>query len=265
MGRFSNLEFGGKELPREEEGGSSNEVRDEKYYLRLGDEDYQSARFERALRYYSRALEFNANLPAAWVGQVQMLVELGEFKEARLWADKALEVHRDHRDILSVKSVAVAREGDPQKALEFSDAAMAQKGSSPLSWLARGEALLAGHRPHDEHCFDRAVSEARHDWFMKLRVARVHHLYGQFARGLSWVQKAVKEQPGSAFALHVMGDCQLALGMSGDAETSYTQALALDRDFVLSSTALRMLKERPFGARLWGRVTAFFRGERKPS
>ena len=32
-----------------------------------------------------------ARLTAAWTGQVRMLIELGEFREAKLWADKALE------------------------------------------------------------------------------------------------------------------------------------------------------------------------------
>ena len=39
-----------------------------------------------ALQLYTRALGQNRAVIPAWVGQVQMLVELGEYHEARLWA-----------------------------------------------------------------------------------------------------------------------------------------------------------------------------------
>ena len=52
---------------------------------------YERADFEQALRSYSRVLEHDPLHVPAWAGQVRALIELGEFQEARLWADKALE------------------------------------------------------------------------------------------------------------------------------------------------------------------------------
>ena len=244
MGRFSNLEFDGQKNPLREEPAAAGEVRDETHYLRLADTDFRRARFDKALRYYSRALEFNANVVAAWVGQAQMLVELGEFKEARLWCDKALELHRDHPDVLSCKSIAIARQGDVDKALEFTDAALAQRGTSPLVWLARGEALMAARQSNDDHCLEKASAEAKHEWFMQLRIARVYYAYRHFGQAMTWVTKALKQEPAAPFVLHVMGDCQLALGFDSSAENSYRQALSLDRDFDLSRLALAALKNR---------------------
>lgn len=258
MGRFSNLEFDGQS-PIREEPQLPGEVRDEVYYLRLGDQDYRVARFDRALRYYSRALEFNVNVQAAWVGQVQMLIELGEYKEAKLWADKALELHRDSADLLSVKSTAWARQGDPQKAIAFSDAALGQRGPTPLTWLARGEALMAARQSNDDHCLEKAAAESKQDWFMQLRIARICFSYRQFAKAMTWISKAVKQEPAAPFALHVLGDCQLALGFTSSAEHSYRQAISVDRDFALSKASLAALESRGFLNRLWFDVTGFFR------
>lgn len=258
MGRFSNLEFEGHEFGRQEPQPRNEELRDEAFQLRLGDQHYRSARFEQALRYYSRALEYNANLHAAWVGQVQMLVELGEYAEARKWADKALEVHRDHAEILSVKAVASARLGDNARAVQFSDAALAQRGTSPLVWLARGEALMADGQSNDQHCFERAATEARYDWFLLLRIARSCYWHRHFARAASWISSALKRESRSPFVFQVFGDCQLALGMAGKAERSYRQALSLDAGFEPASEALDALEKRGIVSRTWAMLAGIF-------
>jgi tetratricopeptide (TPR) repeat protein len=258
VGRFSNLEFDGREPLREEPQGTG-EIRDEHYYLRQADQEFRRARFEKALRFYSRALEYNANVYPAWVGQVQMLIELGEYKEAKLWADKALEVHRDNPDILSAKVVACARTGERDKAIEFSDAAIAQKGTTPFVWLARGEALMSARQANDEYCLEKAAAESKQDWFMQLRIARVFYSHRQFARAMTWITKATKQEPGAPFVLHVLGDCQAALGFSSSARSSYRQALALDPEFALASAGLDALDERSFLGWLWSLVSGLFR------
>jgi tetratricopeptide (TPR) repeat protein len=259
VGRFSNLEFDGHEPPGEERSSAGQEIRDEGYYIHLGDQDHRSARFERGLRCYSRALEFNANVHAAWVGQVQMLIELGEHNEAKLWSDKALEVHRDHPELLSGKAVAWARLGDTDRSIQFSDAALSQRGTTPLVWLSRGEALMAGRQANDEHCFEKASAESRHDWFMQLRIARSCYWHRHFSRAMAWATKSMKQEPGAPFVLHVLGDCQAALGMQGSAESSYRQALSLDRDFELSRAALAAVEGQGPLARAWAALTGIFR------
>ena len=258
MGRFSNLEFDGRE-PLREEPVASGEIRDDQYYLRMADQEFRRARFEKALRFYSRSLEYNANVHAAWVGQVQMLLELGEYKEARLWADKALELHRDSGDILSAKVVACARTGDRQKAVEFSDAAIAQRGATPFVWLARGEALMASRQANDEYCLEKAAAESKQDWFMQVRIARVFYSHRQFAHAMAWVTKATKQEPAAPFVLHVLGDCQAALGFSSSARSSYRQALSLDPEFPLSRAGLDALDAQGLPSSLWRLLSGVFR------
>jgi len=259
VGRFSNLEYDGHDPLREARPAFVQETRDEGYYLEAADGEYRAARFDRALRYYSRALEYNANVHAAWVGQVQMLIELGEFVEAKLWADKALEVHRDHPEILSAKAVAWARLGDTRRAVALSDAALSQRGATPTVWLARGEALLADGQANDEHCLEKAAAEALQNWFMQLRIARVLQAYRRFARAMSWVTKALKQEPGAPFVHHTLGDCQDALGFGTSAARSYRRALALDGAFSLSRAALDRLEGRGLLGRVWCAVAGAFR------
>lgn len=258
MGRFSNLEFDGRE-PLREEPVAFGEIRDDQYYLRMADQEFRRARFEKALRFYSRSLEYNANVHAAWVGQVQMLLELGEYKEARLWADKALELHRDSADILSAKVVACARTGDRQKAVEFSDAAIAQRGATPFVWLARGEALMASRQANDEYCLEKAAAESKQDWFMQLRIARVFHSHRQFARALTWITKATRQEPGAPYVLSVLADCQAAHGFSSMARNSYLQALALDPELAPAAAGLRALDGQGVLGWVWSYVSGVFR------
>src|SRR5215469_10834960 len=122
MSRFENLELSGEseDQPRRQKAL----VKDESYYLSTAQSAFENGEFESALRSFGKVLEFNPQNPAAWTGQVRMLIELGEYKEAKLWADKALERFPTEPELLAAKAVALARSGDLQGALAFSDASI---------------------------------------------------------------------------------------------------------------------------------------------
>lgn len=225
---------------------AGREVRDEAFHMRAADEQYQQARFEQALRLYSRALESNPNLDAAWVGQVRMLIEMGELKEANVWADRALEVFPGHGELLAAKGVVAARLGDRRKSLEFSDAATSSREAGrTYVWLARGEVLLATRRKNVDFVLEKALSIAR-DWFTTLLVARIYYFHRHYARALAHARQAVDANMLSPFAWLVQGNCQEALAMTRQARESYHQAQALDPDFEPAKKALSIL--RPAGA-----------------
>lgn len=90
MSRFVNLEFG-DESDAQLHGEQRAPSKDEAYYMSGARSAFENGNFESALRHFSKVLEFNPQNAAAWTGQVRMLIELGEFREAKLWADKALE------------------------------------------------------------------------------------------------------------------------------------------------------------------------------
>jgi predicted Zn-dependent protease len=272
MSRFANLEWekpkppGPRDRVRRDEPeppAAADELRDEAFYLKKADEQYGAGHFEKALRYYSRALEFDPNLCAGWVGQVRMLIELGELEEARVWADKALDLHRDHPDLLSAKAQACARLGEPDRALAFSDLAMKGRGASAHAWLARGEAILASRRGDAAHCFEKAAVEGKGQWFVPALVARIYLYYAAAPRALAWAERSVGRGAGQPLAWLVLGHVQAALGLDGDAERAYRHALSLEPDSESAGIALERLAMRSKLDRVLARIRAWFGGLRR--
>jgi len=140
-------------------------------------------------------LEFNPANAIAWTGQVRMLIELGEFREAKLWADKALETFPSDPELLAAKAVALARAGDLSGALAFSDAAIEERGNTPYVWLARGDVLLARKEKRAASCFERALALAPGQWFWAWLASRIYFYYDQFATALKLAQQASNWNP----------------------------------------------------------------------
>lgn len=225
MSRFGKLEFG-EEF--ESELGEHTGAKDEGYFLEEALKAFGSADFEKALRAYAKALEFNPRSETAWGGQVRALIELGEYREASLWADKALEQFPDHPELLAAKGVALGRQGELEEALAYSDASIEEQGDTPYLWLARGDVLLARREDRADYCFDRALAMAPGDWFTAWLAARIRYYYEQFAAALKLIQQAV-EWNATHFLLWLeLGRCQLALGMAGPADRSFNQAKQLN-------------------------------------
>src|SRR5688572_24766778 len=155
MSRFGNLEF---DSANDDSLARTQPLKDEEHFLAEANEAFQSGRFELALRMFARVIEFNAKLPAAWTGQVRMLIELGEFEEARVWADKALALFPEEPELLAAKAVALGRIGDLDGAISYADAAVESQGNTPYIWLARGDVLLARNEKRAEYCFERALA-----------------------------------------------------------------------------------------------------------
>jgi tetratricopeptide (TPR) repeat protein len=227
MSRFGNLELGNEseEQPRQQ---PKLLVKDEAYYSGEARTAFENGEFEKALRLYSKVLEYNPQNTAAWTGQVRMLIELGEFREARLWADKALERFTNLPELLAAKAVALARSGDLQGALSFSDASIEERGDTPYVWLARADVMLARKEQRADYCFEKALMLAPQDWFVNWLAARIRAYYEQFVLALNLLQQAIEWNTGNFILWLEMGRCQHALGLVSLAENSYTQARQLN-------------------------------------
>jgi len=94
MSRFKQLEFDGSSEKRPSSEGDAGGLspRDEKYLHDQAVTCWLGGDFELALRNYSRSLEVRSGFFEGWAGQIRMLIELGEYAEARKWADKAMEL-----------------------------------------------------------------------------------------------------------------------------------------------------------------------------
>jgi tetratricopeptide (TPR) repeat protein len=208
-----------------------------------------------ALRLYSKVLEVNPQNAAAWTGQVRMLIELGEYREAKLWADKALERFPHEPELLAAKAVALGRSGDLQEALAFSDASIEERGDTPYIWLARGDVLLARAEQRADYCFEKALLLAPKDWFITWLAARIRVYYEQFALALKLVQEAIEWNAGHFLLWLEFGRCQQALGMVGPASHSYMQAQQLNPHCSEVNVALARLS----GSGVWLRARGWWR------
>jgi tetratricopeptide (TPR) repeat protein len=250
MSRFVNLELGGEF--EDESQRQRGLVKDEAYYFSEAQAAFENGNFELGLRLYSKVLEFNPQNVAAWTGQVRMLIELGEFREARLWAEKALERFPHAPELLAAKAVALGRSGDAQAALAFSDAAIEERGDTPYVWLARGDVLLARHETRADYCIEKALLLAPHDWFVSWLAARIRYYYEQFALALKLLQQAI-ELNAAHFRLWLeLGQCQQALGLLGPARNSFTQARQLNPQCTDATQALTHLASFGLSSRLRG-------------
>jgi len=252
MTRFGNLELGGESEDSPHGRGPKELVKDEAYYFAEARTAHENARFEQGLRLYSKVLEFNPSNAAAWTGQVQMLIELGEFKEAGLWADKALERFPSEPELLAAKAVALARSGDTHGALVFSDASISERGDRPYVWLARADVLLARAEQKADYCFERALALAPQDWFVTWLAARIRFFYRQFVLALKLLQQAVELNAGHWILWLQLGECQQALGLVGPARHSFLQAQQLNRNSREADLALLRLRETGLKTRLRG-------------
>ena len=226
MSRFENLEISGEheDQPQRQKGL----IKDESYYAAEAQTAFENGDFKAALRSYGKVIEFNPRNPTAWTGQVRMLIELNEFKEAKLWADKALEMFPNESELLAAKAVALARNGDLDGALIFSDTSIEEHGNTPYVWLARGDVLLAREEARADYCFEKAQLLAPRDWVVAWLAARIRYYYQQLALAMKFLQQAVEWNAGHFILWLELGRCQHALGLETPARVSFTQAKQLN-------------------------------------
>lgn len=239
MSRFVNLELGSGS---EDRSRPESALKDEAFYFTEAMQAFEAANFECALRHFAKVLEFNSQSAPAWSGQVRMLIELGEFHEAKVWADKALERFPRDAELLAAKAVALARMGDLKAALAFSDASIEERGDTPYIWLARGDVLMARNERRADYCFEKAHLLAPHNWFVHWLASRIRFYHQKFALALKVAQQALALGSAQAAVWLQLGKCQEALGMVGLAQTSYDQVLQLNPHCSEARRALAELK-----------------------
>lgn len=254
MARFDHLELDPRrDKPRGEDARQKAE-RDEKYWLRLADENRRDGLYENALRYYSRALEIDKTQTVGWLGQVQMLVQLGEYPEADLWARKALEVFRNNSELLAARAQATHRLGDRKVAQELCDAALRQEGQSAYRWMVRGELLASDREGIDRHCFDKAVN-LDPDWLVPLEIALIYLHSRNPSKAMARARQAVEKAPDRVYCWYVQGLCEMRSGLDRAARMSFRQCQQLCPNHLDAGKRLAELDNRgTWAGRAWRRL-----------
>ncbi|MHC4060314.1 MAG: tetratricopeptide repeat protein [Planctomycetota bacterium] len=251
MKRFSRLEFGDKAHSQEGKGPHGAAIRDEQYFYKEALRCWLSGDSELALRNYSRSLEHNSAFYDAWVGQVLMLIELGEYREAVVWADKALELFPEHPELLAVKAVACSRDSRFEKALAYSDNSISKDNITSRVWLARAEVLLNRKSPVADNCISKAVSIAGNAApIIKLEAARLLRKKRGYSAAIEYLNDVVKIFPKSALVWYELGCCQAELGRS-EARATLEQSLRLRPNWDRAQRVLRKSCKKGFLSRLF--------------
>lgn len=229
MARFEKLEFEQDDEHHHEE-NRVRKVTDAQVWMKRADEFRRSGAYEGALQFYSRALEEDKTLITCWVGQVQMLIQLDEFKEAELWSRKALELFPGNSELLAARSQALCRNLDTKVSQAAIDQAMQQPGDSAYRWMVRGELLLASRQSTHKHCFDRAM-QCDNDWLTPVEAAMIYRFYNQPVNGLNFARIGTERNPCAHYAWYIVARCQVDLGMTAVAKKSLKTCLDLKPDF----------------------------------
>lgn len=261
MNRFNQLDLGDEEAqdrPQEVEEvlrrGKGLPARNAQTYLEEADAAYHRCDFEAALRGYSRLLEEDNTLVGGWFGQVCMLNELGEFREADIWAGKALEMFPEHPLLLAARSIATCRAALIEKALEQSDYAVTRPGLTGYVWRARAEVLLAARRAMYATCLDKAIlqtREQRAQAWMHWELARMLRRYGKHGPALKHAEIAANALTSEAGAWLELGLCEREAGIARGRET-LERAFELDPQCLAARRALKAWRKPSLLRRLLG-------------
>lgn len=259
MSRFESLEF--DDPTKVKSSSTGTPIRNAAYFRRLADRDFLNGRLEPALKNYSKALEQDNLVFPCWLGQVRILIELGEYKEADVWADKALELFPEHPELLAAKAIACCRTGLLDKAMAYSDNAASGRGVTPYVWITRGEVLLRRRSKMAEHCFSQALSACEHRearGLVHLEISRLLRHHRRFTKALLHANEAVQLLPRYAVMWLELGRCQAALNLE-DASQSLQQALELNPRCAQARQILDDLRSQGLGARMKRSLRKIFR------
>lgn len=223
--RFDKLEF--DSTP--DDSGKEDSVPIEKdfsHWVREADHNRRIGQYENALRYYSRALEEDKTQVMAWVGQVQMLILLSEYAQAKIWSQKALELFPNNPDLLSGQSQAECRLGNIKAALTLSDAAIIQRGETAYQWQVRAELSVATKKTGDITSFDKA-NLANSDWLVSLESALIYLFYRSYSKAQQRAKVAVEKSSDSYYCWYILGVCSQKLGFVSSAQMNFSRCLEL--------------------------------------
>ncbi len=266
MSRFERIEISWEDMQSRCDGVRRDDPRDPRtadqadrtrmtgssHWLLAADRERRNGNFENALRSYSRVLELEPLAIAGWIGQVQMLVHLGEYPEAEIWSRKALEMFPRNGDLLAGRAQSLCRFGQARLARQVCDHAIECAGDSSYRWMVRGETLLANGETAANHCFRRTLT-LDHDWLVELEIALIYRHYALPAKAVTHVRESLQIANDQVFAWYLLGECQADLELKDAARRSFERCLELVPEFAAAQSSLVQLSTRSFSLLRWAR------------
>jgi tetratricopeptide (TPR) repeat protein len=231
-------------------------IRDHLFFLERAGQAMYEGDPESALRYYSRALNQCLQLEEAWVGQCLALLDLGDYDEAALWAEKALGHCPGSGPCFAARALAMARQGFMEKALGFLDTALKVKKDHWLTWLARGEAMVISDKPSAaEHCIAKALEIGGVPrWYILRRAGEMMLLHDLLRQALRYLLKAVELEPRLAMNHLRVAQAYHLLGRKKEAVEYVDRCLVLKRGLAEAVALQNELYQTGILHTLWSRA-----------
>jgi len=215
------------------------------YYYGRGREQFVKGYFEDALRLFSRTLEEDNKFIEAWAYQAWSLIYLDELPEALVWTNRALERFPDSPELLSLKGLLLAMQGELEEGMAFSDGAISQEKSvSESVWLARGEILLRGGGGNERHCFLRAIDVKPKNAVVLVRIAQSYLVCGYSEKALPYLNKAINLPFEGHWLWLVLARCHERMGDVEKSLQYYRSVIRTTPDLEEARLAFKRLQPR---------------------
>lgn len=158
MGRGEYLELDSGTESKVQVSEHGPDLRDHVFYIERALRSMYAGDYEIALKYYSRALSQCLQLEEAWLGQCLALLDLGQFDEILVWAQRGQDHCPGSGPLFAVRAASLCRMGMREKAMGFLDSAFKNRNDHWLIWLCRAEVLTAEERTaNSKYCLDKAL------------------------------------------------------------------------------------------------------------
>lgn len=266
MGRFSKLERNDGEalapqgaaaaVPAAVPKAAESDVIGYAELLGRADEFYFAGNSREALRFYSRAVQSDSTQVTPWVGQIACLLELQQYNEARVWADRALDVFPEEPRLLNQRARVHAFTGDLRRAIQACDYAMSKGAATPDCWLARGDILLLARDVNARFCFDKAVEIAGpEDWRVRLLAGLSYSRERQWATAHEFLGAAAALNTRNAHLWSRYAQALSELNFTDRAREAARRAIELDP----TNKSAKAIAEAITNRGLLDRLAGFFR------
>lgn len=195
--------------------------KDIKKLLNAARDCYFRANYFEGLQYYAQVLHADRSEIAAWVGQIRILIDIGQYDSAIYWADKGCQMLHDAKLICSAKAFALAYAGEVDDAKAIINVPV-EKEEDAMLWLLRGEVLLKVRinlfqklftpykgigRMGAFFCFIKALSADRQDAFINQRVGLAYLLAGDHRRAIEHLRTSLHIVSDNPLTLYGLAEC----------------------------------------------------------
>lgn len=171
---------------------------------------------EKALKYYSRAIDYDERKTEPWVKQIWILIQLNEITQALTWTKKALQKFPKCPELLSLRALIGAMYADFKTAMAYADNANSQKGLSPLTQILRGGILLLQGGRHQrksaERCIMKGLEGNQQDWWLQVNAGLAYLEAGYSFNAMEYFNNAKTLKKSSALIYYFMSKSYMAQG-----------------------------------------------------